>query len=71
MFFEKTDLAAVLLRQAIAIGIGDVYDRCTGGNDRFDHSGQKFDIGTAGIFSIKLHIFHETFRILYRFHTTG
>ena len=56
---EEGDLFAVLVREAVAGGIGDIDDGGAGGDDGFDHAGQVFVVGAAGVFGIEFHVIDE------------
>ena len=65
---QVLDLCAVLIRQAITVGIGDINGGGAGGNDGFHHAGQVFIVCAAGIFRIKFHIIHKLTGILHGSH---
>ena len=61
---EVPDAAAELVGQAIAGGIRDVHDGCTGIDDGLDDLGQERIVGTAGVFSVELDVLDVAFRML-------
>ena len=61
MVHEIGDFFAILMRQAIAGGIGNIDDCGAGFDNGFDHPGQVCIIGAAGVFGIKFHIVDKIF----------
>ena len=59
VFVQKPDFGAVLFRQAVASGIGDVEDGGPGLDGRLADAGQEGIVGAAGIFGVKFHVFHK------------
>ncbi len=53
------DLGTEFRGEAVAGGVGDVYDCGTGADNGFDHAGEIFIVGASGVFGVKLHVFHE------------
>ena len=66
VFDQIADLRSVLLRQAVARRVGDVDHRGAGRNGRFDHAGEVFGFGPAGVFGVELHVFDIAFGVFYR-----
>ena len=59
VFVQKLDFRAVFLGQAVAGGVRNVEDGGAGFDGRLAHAGQEFVIGTAGVFGVEFHVFHE------------
>ena len=63
---EVFDLRAVFVRKTVARRVGDVDHRGAGRNGRFDHAGEVFGFGPAGVFGVELHVFDVAFGVFYR-----
>src|ERR1700754_4704013 len=70
IFFQETDLLSVLVRQAVAVGVGYVHHGSACRDDRLYHLSQVIYIGPAGIFSIKFDILHSALGIFDGFNGT-
>ena len=70
MVYQILDFLAILLRQAIARGIGNVNHRGSSLNHGLYHTCQVFIIRTPCVFGIKLHVFHILLGIFHGSHGT-
>ena len=58
VFHQVADLGSVFIGQAVARRVGNVDHRGPGLDHGFDHTGEVFVLGAAGIFGIELHVLH-------------
>src|ERR1700744_2909590 len=63
IFFEETNFASILVRQAVAVGVGNIHHGSACLNDRLYHFSEVINISPAGIFGIKLNVLDRTFGI--------
>ena len=56
---QVSDLFAVLIGEAIAGRIGDIDDSGAGGDHGFDHAGEVFVVGAAGVFGVEFDVADE------------
>ena len=61
IFEQITHFCSVLVRQAIARGIGDVEHRGARLNGDLEHAGQELIIRPSRVFGVELYVFHEAF----------
>ncbi len=61
VFEQIAHFCPVLVRQAVARGVGDVEHgrACLDGD--FEHPGQELVVGAAGVFGVKFHVLDEGF----------
>ena len=70
MIHEVLDFGTIVLRQAVASGVGDVNHGGTCFNYSLHHAGQILVVRTACILGIELNIVHKTASILHGFDGT-
>src|SRR5690606_8235888 len=65
---QVADLGTILVREAVAGGIGDIHHSSSCVHHRLYHTGQVLIVCTSRILSIELHIIHEAAGILHCLH---
>ena len=67
---EVLYFGAVLVRETVARGVGDVDYGCPRVHHRLYHPRKVFVVGAAGVLGVELHVVHKTAGKFHRFHCT-